>query len=526
MTIKLERHWSRRSAVVAPEGMVVCSQPLAVAAGLDVLRRGGNAVDAAVAAAAVLTVVEPMSTGLGGDAFGLFYRADTQDVSALNGSGRAPRGLAELAKRRGWRTIPLDGVSSLTVPGLVDGWGECLRRHGSWSWDRVLQPAIDYAERGFPLTPTTAQLWQRAAGKLGRDPDSRRCYLPRSGAPGPGASFVNRSLGRTLRRLAEKGPRELYEGELARDLVASLKKKGGVLAEEDLAAHRCEWTEPLRSSYRSHEVLVPPPNGQGLIALVALKLLEQFDLSRLRHHSVTHLHRLIEAVKIGFSFGEAYIADPGSVPAAGELLRELAATAPRIRPRQARSVNVPISAPATVYVAVADPRGNLVSFINSIFKHFGSGVTAGSTGIVMNNRASGFSLTPGHPNVLEAGKRPFHTIVPAMMFRNRRPWAVLGVVGGSMQPQGLAQVISNLVDFGMDPQSALDAPRFRFLGGLRVALEETFPRGLGRQLRALGHRAAEGMSSLKVGAGQLIVREGDAYWGASDSRRDGIATGF
>lgn len=527
---------SRRSAVLATRGMVATSQPLAALEGLRVLMAGGNAADAAVTVAAMLSVVEPMSTGVGGDCFALVYWNSSSggEVFALNGSGRAPAafGLDE-ARRLGLWHIPPDSALAVTVPGAVRGWEALLRRFGTMTLAQCLAPAIRAAEQGFAVTPVIARDWRNAARKLARDPEAARVYLP---APRAGEIHRQPDLARTLRAIAEGGADAFYRGPIARAIAACIQAHGGYMSPDDLAAHTADWGPPIGTTYRGVQVLEHPPNGQGLAALVALNILEGYDIGGMGYWDAARWHAMIEAVRLGLAEALAHVADPAfaDVPVERLLSRDHAdALRARICPDAALDLTVPSAAASrdTVYISVVDGAGNAVSFINSLFQPFGSGIVAPGTGICLHNRGASFRLEPGHPNALAGGKRPYHTIIPALALRDGRLWLCFGVMGAFMQPQGHVQVLVNMVDFGLDPQAALDAPRFRVdeQGSRRVDVETTAPLGLRKALVALGHDvrpAALGESFF--GGGQVIAVDSEtgALWGGSDPRKDGCAMGW
>lgn len=525
---------SRRSNVLARHGLVATSQPLAAMAGLRVLMDGGNAADAAVATAAMLNVVEPMSTGIGGDCFALVYTARDGQVTALNGSGRAPASftLAE-AQRLGLREIPLTGPLPVTVPGTVSGWAALLERFGTVSLADCLAPAIHAAEEGFAVSERISAGWQRSTEKLARDEAATRTYLP---APLPGQINRQPDLAGTFHLIAEGGAAAFYQGPLAQRIAAAVQAKGGYLTADDLAAHTSTWDTPVRTTYRGVEILEHPPNGQGLAALLALNVVEGYDLAGMDYHDPARWHLLIEAMRLGMVDAGRYVADPAlvNVPVA-ELLSKEYAAGRRGLIRGDRSL--PLAAPGspehrdTVYLTVTDGQGNAVSFINSLYYGFGSGLVVPGTGICLQNRGACFSLEPDHPNALAGGKRPYHTIIPAMALREGRLWLSFGVMGGFMQPQGHLQVVVNMVDHGLDPQAALDAPRFRVdeRGGPRVAVETAVPLKARKALAALGHDVvSETTFDPGFGGGQVIALDAETgvLWGGSDPRKDGCAVGW
>jgi gamma-glutamyltranspeptidase / glutathione hydrolase len=529
------RYPSRRSVVMSRGGMVAASQPLAAQAGLRILLAGGNAADAAVAVAAALNVVEPMSTGIGGDAFALVYDAASRRVSALNGSGRAPRAIsAQVFAERRLDRVPSDGMLPVTVPGTVDAWVALLERHGTLSLAQVLAPAIEYAEHGFPVSELIAAGWWRSTARLQAHPDSARTYLVDGRrAPRPGELFRQPNLARSLRQIAEGGRDAFYNGPIAAAIVQTSDQYGGFLSQADFTAHHSTWDTPISTTYRGHTVYECPPNGQGLTALIGLNILSAFEMAAHTPGSVEALHTEIEAMRLAFADAATYIADPAhaDVPA-DALLSEQHANARRrlIQPDRAlRTVDagaLPIGRD-TVYLTVVDEAGNAVSLINSLYSGFGSGITAGDTGIMLQNRGACFVLDPAHRNCLAPGKRPYHTIIPCMVLRGDQLWSSFGVMGGFMQPQGHVQMLVNMLDFGMNPQEALDAPRFEltdpYNGSHAVALEHDTATIAG--LSALGHQATPSQSGF--GGGQIIVvDENGVRHGGSDKRKDGCVVAY
>jgi len=523
-----------RSMVLARRGMVCASQPLAAAAGCQVLRDGGNAVDAAICTAATLGVVEPFMTGIGGDCFMLIWSADERKLYGLNGSGRAPRTASvEAVRALGTAQMPMLGIHAVTVPGAVDAWETARCRFGSLPLARLLEPAIEYAEEGFPVSEIITYQWGLAAALLHED-EARRVMMPDGVAPRLGDVIRFPDLGVSLRAIARGGADEFYRGELARRIADASRRRNGFLEEEDLRSHSSTWVEPLSTDYRGVEVCEIPPNGQGLAALLALNILESFDLAD--GNNADALHFRIEAVKLAYADRNRYIADPehARVPI-GELLSKDYAQgrAAQIDRRKAAKNAAPGALPVgtdTVYLCAADGRGNMVSLINSLFFPFGSGVVAEGTGIALQNRGYGFSLDPRHPNCIAPGKRPFHTIIPAMLLRNGRPWVAFGVMGGDMQAQGHVQVVSNLVDETCSLQEAVDRPRFHYLQRDRVAIEPGLLARAGADLARRGHVVENTDAALGHGgfggAQAIAVDEQGSLWGASDPRKDGAAIGF
>jgi gamma-glutamyltranspeptidase/glutathione hydrolase len=521
--------------VLARHGMVATSQPLAAMAGIRVLMDGGNAADAAITTAAMLNVVEPMSTGIGGDCFALIYEAETGQVTALNGSGRAPQDFTlEEAHRLGLEKVPSTGPLSVTVPGAVSGWQALLDRFGTLGLADCLGPAITTAEEGFPVSERIGAAWQRAVQKLSRDIEASRAYLP---APQPGELHCQPDLARTFRAIADGGARTFYHGSLAQKIADCVQSQGGYLTAGDLAGHTAAWAMPIRTTYRDIEVLEHPPNGQGLAALIALNIIEGYDLDQVDYFDPARWHHMIEAMRLGMVDAGRFVADPATeeIPLDGLLSKAYAADRRAlIQPGQALELVSPGQPGAgdTVYLTVVDGQGNAVSFINSLYSStFGSGLVVPGTGICLQNRGACFKLEPGHPNALAGGKRPYHTIIPAMALRDGQLWLSFGVMGGFMQPQGHLQVLVNLVDYGLDPQAALDAPRFRVDegGGPRVLIETGVPLKTRKALAAMGHAVRpETNFSPEFGGGQVIAvdPESGVLWGGSEPRKDGCAVGF
>jgi gamma-glutamyltranspeptidase/glutathione hydrolase len=517
--------------------MVASSQPLASQVGLDVLKRGGNAVDAAIAMAAMLNVTEPMMTGIGGDMFALVYWAKTKELKGLNASGRAPRALSlEYFAKNNVKTMPQTGMGSITVPGAFDGWVTLRDKYGTISLSELLAPAIDCAEHGFPVMEKTAEDWDAEVRKLSRMPAAAANYLLDGRAPRPGEIFRQPNLARTLRTLSEGGRDAFYKGPIARAIVDYMKANGGFITMEDLAATKADWVEPISTNYRGYQVYELPPNGQGITALIALNILEGFDLAAMRSEPAQYYHTLIEATKLAFADRNRYIADPTvvKVPVA-ELLSKEYATKRRALIDPHKALDSPPAGEVnmgsdTTYFTVVDKDGNSVSFINSLFDAFGSGVVAGDTGIVFQNRGSAFSLDPKHPNALTPGKRPFHTLIPAMVFRQNELYMSFGVMGGAIQAQGHVQVLVNLIDLKMSLQEAIDAPRYRFVTGRDVLMEDELGSSVIDQLLKLGHVRAKppGVLRSSMGGGQAIMIDPmtKTLMGASDPRKDGMALGY
>lgn len=526
-----------RSIVRSKHGMVASSQPLASQVGLAVLKRGGNAVDAAIAMAAMLNVTEPMMTGIGGDAFMLVYWSRTKELKGLNASGRAPKALTlDYFAKKKITKVPEFGMGSITVPGAFDGWVTLLDKYGTMKLADLLRPAIDTAEDGFPVMEKAAEDWNAEVKKLRQTPAAAANYLIDGRAPRPGEIFRQPNLARTFRALATGGRDAFYKGEIAKAIADYCEKNGGFISLADLAAQKSEWVEPISTNYRGYTVYELPPNGQGLTALLTLNILEGFDLKALSAQPDRYYHTLIEATKLAFADRNRYIADPAfaKVPVTELLSKDYAAKRRAlIDPNKALDSPPPGALNVgsdTTYFTVVDKDGNAVSFINSLFDAFGSGIVAGDTGIVLQNRGSSFSLDPTHPNHLEPGKRPFHTLIPAMVFKDDKPFMSFGVMGGGIQPQGHVQVLVNLIDLGMSLQQAIEAPRYRYMAGKEVLLEDEIPATVIAQLIAMGHvRAAPpGVLRSSMGGGQAIMIDpvNGTLMGASDSRKDGLAIGY
>jgi len=534
-----------RSVVMARQGMIATSQPLASAAGLQVLQEGGNAVDAAVTAAAVLSVVEPTMTGIGGDLFATVFDPRAGKPAGLNASGRSGYAAtpAEFG-RRGLTAVPERGVLSITVPGVVDGWAELLAKHGTIPLARALRPAIEYARNGFPVSEIIAYQWRGVEEVLAADRAAAATFLVGGHAPAPGQVFANPHLASTLEQIASGGRDAFYKGAIAQAIVADLRARGGLLDARDFAEHHADWVDPIGTSYRGVDLFELPPNTQGFVALEMLNILEGYDLKTLGHNTAAYLHLLVEAKRIAFADRDAWLADPASVPA--DVLRRLiskdyaASRRKEIDPNRAAASYAPMAGggrmPAgagidieatgdTVYLTAADGKGNVVSLIQSLFDAFGSGIVAGDTGVALQNRGSLFVLKPGHPDEIAPHKRPMHTLVPAMAMKDGRPWLSYGVMGGDMQPQGHVQVLLNLVEFGMNVQEAGEAPRFRHsVAGLAIesgiSPEARF--GLGQR----GHRLVDTIGAFGGFQGILIDPRSGVLMGGSDPRKDGLAIGF
>ncbi len=522
---------SGRSTVYAPRGVAATSQPLATTAALQIMEAGGNAVDAAVAAAAVLNVTEPHMTGMGGDMFAILWSAEEGRLVGMDASGRSGS-LVDVAGllAEGEDDAPGTGPRAVTVPGALAGWSALVENHGTMTLAEVLAPAIRIAEEGFPVTPIIAQDWAGQVEKLKRNEGARATFLlDGERAPEAGDWFRNPDLARSFRRVAEEGPEAFYGGELGREVVDGLRELGGWLTLDDLRGMEVRWVEPLSVDYKGYTLHELPPAGQGIAALQMLKMLEGFDFSRMAHNSAEYLHTLIEAKKLAHADLDRYVADPDHMDVSPEALLDpdyLASRAALIDPERAADRPDPgelYTDSETVYLTVADEEGNMISFINSIYGYFGSGVVVPGTGIMLQNRGAGFVLEEGHPNTLAPNKKPFHTIIPAFVTRDGEPWLSYGVMGGSMQPQGHVQVLLNMVEYGMDPQEAIDAARFRHFSGTSVAVEGVSDE-VARKLEAMGHSLRHHVG-VAFGGGQAILRLPRGWAAASDPRKDGMAAG-
>ena len=531
---------SRRSPVYSRSGIVATSQPLATAAGIEILSKGGNAADAAVAAAAAQNVTEPTSTGIGGDMFALYFDAQTKQVTALNGSGRAPSALTlERLKREGLLadSLPFYHPHTVTVPGACAGWCDLIQKHGSLSLSDILAPAIRLADEGFPVAPLTAHFWARGADRQLKSALNGHEMTIDGHAPKAGEIFRNKGLAKTFKLVAKQGAHGFYQGLVAEAIVAVIKEAGGCMSAEDLALHVSTWESPISVDYRGLRVYECPPNGQGITALIALNILEGFDLASMDLLSPEKMHVMIEAMRLAFADAKWYVSDPAfaKIPMKELLSKEYASERRKLIDLKRATVDPqrgsPVNSSGTVYLSVVDGMGNACSFINSNYMGFGTGIVPKGWGFTLQNRGHNFSLDPNHPNALAPGKRPYHTIIPAMVTRvtDNSLYASYGVMGGFMQPQGHVQVLSALKDAELDPQSALDLPRFCLdaeSSGGRVDIEEGMPTATVNALREMGHPLNEisGYERAVFGRGQVILRDdAGVLCGGSDPRADGYA---
>lgn len=535
-----------RSVVIARRGIVATSQPLAAQAGLDILKAGGNAIDAAIAANAVIGLTEPMSCGIGGDLFVIYWEAKTSRLFGLNASGRSPYQLTrQVFKEKGLTEIPLHGPLSWSVPGCVDGWDELRRRFGTKSFAEVLKPAIDYAEQGFPVSEIIARGWKGSEKSLAEHADSAKTYLPGGHAPEVGQMFQNSYLARSYRLIAERGKDAFYKGEIARQIVEYSEKHGGYFSRKDFEDHRSDWIEPVSTNYRGHEVWQLPPNGQGIAVLQMLNVLEAYDLKKMGPFSPDYLHLFIEAKKLAYADRARFYSDPdfAQLPVTQLISKAYAVEQrKRVDPDKAAK-DVPAGNPMigqgdTIYLTVVDKDRNCCSFIQSNFHGFGSYVVPGDVGFALQNRGALFALDENHLNRLEPHKRPFHTIIPGFVTKDGKPWLSFGVMGGDMQPQGQVQALINMIDFGMNVQEAGDAARIQHFGsasptgqpmapdGGTVAAESGIPAETLQKLQAKGHRIVRSPGSFGGYQAILIDHEHGVLHGGTDPRKDGAAVGY
>ncbi len=524
-----------RSQVITQQGIAATSQTLASQAAVQILARGGTAVDAAIAANAVLAVVEPMKNGLGGDLFALYWDAKTGKLQGLNSSGPAPRALSpEFLEKQGVKSMPQQGIHSFTVPGAVDGWWKMHQRYGKLPWKDLFQSAIAYAENGFPVSEAIQESWADPANqpRIKANPESVRVFLPGGKPPLEGDIFRNPGMARAMRLVADKGPDALYKGEIAAAILKTSHDLGGTMTAEDLASYSAEWVQPISIDYRGWRVYELPPNGQGMAALEMLNIMETAPPTPLGAFSPLEMHKRIEAMKLAYADVRRYDADPHTydVPVAQLLSKEYARKrAALIDPKHA-NCEVPAGQPLgsdTTYLTVVDKDGNMTSWIQSVYSEFGSGVTVEGMGFILQNRGGGFTLEPKHPNVLVGGKRPFHTIIPAFMERGDQHIG-FGIMGGFNQPLAHAQFVSNLVDYNMNLQAALEAPRFtkRNSTGCDLSIEVRVPASTLQQLSERGHQIAIRREyTQEMGRGQAILHNSKTgtNYAASDPRADGAA---
>jgi gamma-glutamyltranspeptidase / glutathione hydrolase len=541
------KSFATRSEVIAQHGMACTSQPLATQAAIDILKQGGSAVDAAIAANAVLGLVEPPSCGIGGDLFAIVWDSNTKRLHGLNASGRSPATLTrQHFSELGLTRVPTNGPLPVSVPGCVDGWFELHGKFGKLPMDKVLAPAIAYANEGFPVSEVIAEDWEKISETMQKQPGFKETFMPNGRAPHTGEVFVNRGLGSTLAKIARGGRDAFYKGEIAQTIGAFMKKHGGFLSAQDLAEHKSDWVDPVSANYRGYDVWELPPNGQGIAALQMLNILEGYDIKSLGFGSAEYSHLFIEAKKLAFEDRAKYYADPAfsKIPVKQLISKKYAEERRKlINPTKAAKAyeagNPALNQGDTIYLTTADSEGNMVSLIQSNYRGFGSGMVPDGLGFVLQNRGEMFVLgDERHPNAYAPKKRPFHTIIPGFITRNGQPWISFGVMGGAMQPQGHVQIVVNLVDFGMDLQDAGDAPRIQHVGsseptgevmkdGGQVLLEFGFPEETERGLMNRGHKIGRGTAG-GFGGYQAIRFDASnrVYFGASESRKDGQAAGY
>jgi gamma-glutamyltranspeptidase/glutathione hydrolase len=534
-----------RSEVIAPHGMAATSQPLATQIALDILKAGGSAADAAIAANAALGLMEPTGCGIGGDFFAIVWDASKQELTGLNASGRSPKSLdLQYFKDQGLDSIPPRGPLPVSVPGTVDGWFELHAKYGRLPMDEVLAPAITYASNGFPVSEYIAYGWALNAENLKEFPGFADTFMPDGKSPAKGQLFKNPRLANTYQTIANEGRDAFYKGEIAKKIDSYMTEHGGFLRYEDLAAHRSEWVTPVSTNYRGYDIYELPPNGQGIAALQLLNILEGFDIKSMGFGSAEYVHTFVEAKKIAFEDRAKFYADTDfvDVPVDTLISKEYAAERRKLIDSSKAAMSYAagdalLEAGDTIYLAVADKDGNMVSLIQSNYRGMGSGMTPGDLGFVLQDRGELFSLTEGHANVFEPGKRPFHTIIPSFIMKDGKPWISFGLMGGAMQPQGHAQIVINMIDFGMGLQAAGDAARIRHSGSSQptgsqmtsggvVHLETTFSEATRDALEKMGHTLGE--SDGGFGGYQAIMWDEDqgVYYGASESRKDGHAAGY
>jgi len=539
------RMFASRSEVIAQHGMVAASQPLAAQVGIDILKKGGSAIDAAIAVNAALGLMEPSGSGIGGDLFAIVWDSRTGKLYGLNASGPAPAAVTPAYfQEKGIKKMPETGPLPWTVPGCVAGWFALHGKFGRLPMRDVLAPAIAYAEGGFPLSELIARYWQRSLRAFAAFENFQKLYAPQGKAPGKGDVFRNPELAASYRLIASKGRDAFYRGELSRKMVAYSQRVGGFFSERDFASFQPEWVEPMSVNYRGYDVWELPPNGQGLAALQMLQMLGRFDLKAMGHNSAAYLHTLIEIKKIAYEDRARYYADPrfGTIDYATLLSPAYAAKRLELFNPNRASTSLPAGDPRlakgdTVYLTVVDKDFNAVSLIQSNYVGFGSGMVPDGLGFCLQDRGALFNLQPGHPNTIAPGKRPFHTIIPGFVTRAGRPQFSFGVMGGDMQPQGHVQVLCNIIDFAMNLQEAGDAPRFHHIGssepdgsimsdGGTVLLESGIAPEVVRDLINLGHRVSRSASEFGGYQGIWLDLERRILIGASESRKDGCAIGY
>ena len=536
-------NFATRSEVIAKHGMAATSQPLATQVALDILKQGGNAIDAAIAANATIGLMEPTGNGMGGDLFAIIWDAEKQELVGLNASGRSPYDLSlDYFKENGYEKIPSHGPLSVSVPGCVSGWYSMHDRYGSLPMTNVLQPAITYAREGFPVSEVIAHYWQRGANYLQRFDGFAEVYMPDGKAPQKGEIFKNPYLANTLEKIATDGRDAFYKGDIARTIAKYIKEQGGFLSYKDLADHTDTWVTPISTNYRGYDVYELPPNGQGTAALQMLNILEGYDLSSMGYNSPEYVHTFLEAKKLAYEDRAKYYADPDfvSIPIKTLISKDYAEERRKLIDENQAALSYDageLKNGDTIYLTVADKDGNMVSLIQSNFRGMGSGMTPPGLGFVLQDRGELFSLEEGHNNVYEPHKRPFHTIIPAFVMKDGKPYISFGLMGGGMQPQGHVQIVVNMIDFGMNLQEAGDAPRIhhssdsqptggKMTDGGEVNLESGFPEETIRKLMRMGHTIVPAIGPFGGYQAIMYDAENGVYYGASESRKDGQAAGY
>ncbi len=526
---------SHRPVIMGTNWMISSGHPLASQAGAAILEKGGNAVDAAVAANAVLGVVRPHMCGLGGDAFMILYWAKDGEIKILNASGRSPyQASRDFFAGQGLDKIPQNGILTATVPGAVDGWSAALEKFGTLPLQALLQKAIAYASQGFPVYKELSETIAESAPLLKKSPDAERIFLPHGRPPGEGDLLVQPELAESLRKVAQGGREAYYRGEIGKAIVQFSGENGGLFAEKDLAEHRSTWVQPVETSYKGYRVVVVPPNSQGIALLMQLNILENFDLAAMEHNGAEYVHLLVEAKKLAFADRDQYVCDPDfrSIPVEQMLSKAYARKqAGRIDSRKAATQVSPTDFAGgedTTYFCVVDKEGNAVSMIQSLYEAFGSGVVVKGTGIILHNRGKGFSLNPGQANSLEPHKRPYHTLSPCLLMKGDRPYMVLGTPGADGQTQTLVQLIANIFDFRANVQEAVESPRWRSNPGNRLSIEGRFSPAVIEELKAKGHQIELLPAWSRVcgsAKGIVIDRERGVLMAGADLRRQAYAIG-
>jgi len=534
-----------RSEIIAPHGMAATSQPLATQIALDILKAGGSAADAAIAANAALGLMEPTGCGIGGDLFAIVWDAKKKELTGLNGSGRSPQSLTlQYFRDQGMDRIPPRGPLPVSVPGAVDGWFELHARYGRLPMNQLLAPAIAYANEGFPVSEYIALGWAINSEKLKEFPGFADTFNPGGRAPRKGEVFKNPRLAKTYQTIADEGRDAFYKGEIARKIDSYMTEHGGFLRYEDLAAHKSEWVTPVSTNYRGYDVYELPPNGQGIAALQILNILEGFDIKSMGFGTAEYMHTFVEAKKLAFEDRARFYADMdfADVPVDTLISKDYANERRKLIDPDKAAMSYPagdarLEQGDTIYLTVADSDGNMVSLIQSNYHGMGSGMTPGDLGFILQDRGELFSLVEGHANVIEPGKRPFHTIIPAFIMKDGRPWISFGLMGGAMQPQGHAQIVINMIDFGMNLQEAGDAARINHTGSSQptddvmttggvVHLETTFSEATRTELEKMGHTLGDSDGSFGGYQAIMLDAEQSIYYGASESRKDGHAAGY